>query len=78
MDKDDPNKGIPPVLATLMEFASSAVYGKISQSNSCLPAWMTRAVAPFKLERRPIKISEGFDTRDFDCPLCIQIMVRAF
>jgi hypothetical protein len=78
MDLNDQGRVIPLSMAALVEFASTVTATGTGQPNSSLPAWMTRATTPFKIERRPILSSAVIDSQDYECPLCIQVMVSIF
>lgn len=75
MDLNDQSRVIPSSMEALVEFASTVTATGTGQPNSSLPAWMTRATTPFKIERRPILSSVVIDSQDYECPLCIQVMV---
>ena len=78
MDMDDSNIIIPLSMVALVEYASSVTTtgaGLTSQLASTLPNWMTRGVTPFRIKCRPLQPSAVVDSSDYECPLCMQLMV---
>jgi hypothetical protein len=76
-EKMDLDVSIPPSMVTLVEFASNVGSSPVSSLlASSLPAWMTRGVTPFRIESRPLQPSAVVDSSDYECPLCIQLMVK--
>ena len=78
MDLDESNIIIPLSMVALVEYASSVTTtgaGLTSQLASTLPNWMTRGVTPFRIKCRPLQPSAVVDSSDYECPLCMQLMV---
>ena len=76
-EKMDLDLSIPPSMVALVEFASNVGSSPVtSLLASSLPAWMTRGVTPFRIESRPLQPSAVVDSSDYECPLCIQLMVK--
>ena len=78
MDMDDSSIIIPLSMVALVEYASSVTTtgaGLTSQLASTLPNWMTRGVTPFRIKCRPLQPSAVVDSSDYECPLCMQLMV---
>ena len=79
MELDDPNLVIPMSMVALVEYASSASSSQgPSQLAASLPPWMTRGVTPFRITHRPLQPSAVIDSSDYECPLCIQLMVSVY
>lgn len=75
METDDSSRVIPLSMVALVEYACEVACQGVNQSASSLPNWMTRGVTPYRMNSRPIKPTISVDSQDFDCPLCMQIMV---
>ena len=76
-EKMDLDVVIPLSMVALVEFASNVGSGPVSsQLAASLPTWMTRGVTPFRTTSRPLQPLAVVDSSDYECPLCIQLMVR--